>query len=294
MNATIGVIGGSGLYEIEGLTNIQELEVNTPFGKPSDKITVGLLGGKKIAFLPRHGKGHRIIPSELPTRANVYALKSIGVEWIISINSAGSLKEEIHPGEMVVPDQLIDRTVKRESTFFGRGIVAHVAFSDPFCPILSDILYRAAAGQGVKTHKGGDFVVMEGPQFSTRAESNLYRSWGASLIGMTVLPEAKLAREAEICYASLALVTDYDCWHETCEPVTIGVVLATMQQNVANARRIISAAAAAIPGRRDCSCAEALKTAIVTAPDMMPEQVKRDLSLLLGKYFPVSSPEQKH
>lgn len=286
MEANIGVIGGSGLYEIEGLREVQRLEVETPFGKPSDLLTVALLGEKRIAFLPRHGTGHRISPSELPARANIFALKSLGVEWIISVNSAGSLKEEIHPGEMVVPDQIIDRTTKRENTFFGNGIVVHAPFGDPFCPILSKILYETGLKEGVKMHQGGTFVTMEGPLFSTRAESNMYRSWGASIIGMTVLPEAKLAREAEMCYASLALVTDYDCWREACEPVTAAMIIETMQANVANAKKIIMAAAAAIPLKRECSCRQTLKTAIVTAPDKVPPQIKRKLKLLLGKYLP--------
>ncbi|MFQ5925162.1 MAG: S-methyl-5'-thioadenosine phosphorylase, partial [Dehalococcoidia bacterium] len=223
--AKIGVIGGSGLYQIEGMTDIEEVRVRTPFGEPSDAITIGDLEGKRIAFLPRHGRGHPISPTELPARANIYALKSLGVEWIVSVSAVGSLNEEICPLDLLIPDQLIDRTKSRVNSFFGGGLVAHVAFADPFCPVLSDILYEAALDSGARVRKGGTYVVMEGPLFSTKAESNLYRSWGASIIGMTALPEAKLAREAEICYATLACITDYDCWHETEESVTIEMAL---------------------------------------------------------------------
>ncbi|MDZ4246857.1 MAG: S-methyl-5'-thioadenosine phosphorylase [Dehalococcoidia bacterium] len=283
----IGVIGGSGLYEIEGLTDIHKVDVDTPFGKPSDVITTGLLEGKRMAFLPRHGKGHRLNPSEVPFRANIFALKSLGVERIISVNSSGSLREEVHPGEMVVPDQVIDRTVHRVNTFFDHGIVVHVPFADPFCPELRAVLYRSGEESGVRMHPKGTFIVMEGPQFSTRAESHLYRSWGADLIGMTILPEARLAREAEICYASLALVTDYDCWHESLESVTIAMVLETMNKNVANAKNIIKLAAGRISAGRKCGCGETLKTSIVTAPERIPSSVKKDLAPLLGKYLPV-------
>lgn len=286
MEASIAVIGGSGLYRMEGLTGVRQLDIDTPFGKPSDLITVGRLGNRKVAFLPRHGKGHSIPPSEVPYRANIFALKSIGVERIISVNSAGSLKEEIRPEDMVVPDQVIDRTTKRENTFFGKGIVAHVAFAEPFCPVLSKILYGAGLKAGVKMHKGGAYLTMEGPQFSTKAESNLYRSWGASIIGMTALPEAKLAREAEICYGCLALVTDYDCWRESTESVTILMVLDIMHRNVANAKSIIKMATAAVPPERECDCSNALSNSIVTAPDSIPPGTKKDLSLLLGKYLP--------
>jgi 5'-methylthioadenosine phosphorylase len=282
--AKIGVIGGSGLYEIEGMTGVKEVKVETPFGQPSDAITIGSLEGVRIAFLPRHGKGHRISPTELPVRANIYALKSLGVEWIISVSAVGSLKEEIRPLDLVIPDQFIDRTKSRVNTFFGQGLVAHVAFADPFCPVLSELLYQAAIDAGANVHKGGTYLAMEGPLFSTKAESNLYRSWGASVIGMTALPEAKLAREAEMCYATLACVTDYDTWHETEESVTIEMALANLEKNVDAAKRIVRTAAARIPQNRDCGCAQALKDAIITAPERIPKQMKRNLRLLIGKY----------
>jgi len=284
--AKIGVIGGSGLYEIEGMTGVKEVRLKTPFGEPSDVITIGSLEGMRIAFLPRHGKGHRISPTELPVRANIYALKSLGVEWIISVGAVGSLKEEIRPLDLVIPDQLIDRTKSRVNTFFGRGLVAHVAFADPFCPVLSEILHQTAIDAGANVHKGGTYLAMEGPLFSTKAESNLYRSWGASVIGMTALPEAKLAREAEICYATLACVTDYDCWHETEESVTIEMALANLEKNVATAKKIVRTASARTPQNRECGCAQALKDAIITAPEKIPKQMKRDLRLLIGKYLP--------
>lgn len=283
--AKIGVIGGSGLYKIEGMTGIEEVKPKTPFGEPSDSIIVGELEGKSIAFLPRHGRGHRLSPTEVPSRANIYALKSMGVEWIISVSAVGSLKEDIHPLDIVIPDQLIDRTKSRVSSFFSGGLVAHVPFAEPFCPILSDVLCQAALDVGARVHKGGTCIVMEGPLFSTKAESNLYRSWGASIIGMTALPEAKLAREAEICYATLACITDYDTWHETEGSVTIDMALENLLRNVDTAKRIIDTVAARIPQRRECICAEALKNAIITAPNKVPQQMKRDLALLIGKYI---------
>jgi len=283
--AKIGVIGGSGLYKIEGMTGIEEVKPKTPFGEPSDSIIIGELEGKSIAFLPRHGRGHRLSPTEVPSRANIYALKSMGVEWIISVSAVGSLKEDIHPLDIVIPDQLIDRTKSRVNSFFGGGLVAHVPFADPFCPELSDILCQAALDERSRVHKGGTCIVMEGPLFSTKAESNLYRSWGASIIGMTALPEAKLAREAEICYATLACITDYDTWHETEDSVTIDMALQNLLRNVDTAKRIIDTVAARIPQRRECICAEALKNAIITATDEIPQQMKRDLALLIGKYI---------
>jgi 5'-methylthioadenosine phosphorylase len=283
--ARIGVIGGSGLYEIEGMASIEEVTPKTPFGKPSDAIIVGELEGNRIAFLPRHGRGHYISPTELPVRANIYALKSLGVEWIISVSAVGSLQEDIHPLDLVVPDQLIDRTRSRTNTFFGDGLVAHVAFAEPFCPVLSNILYAAAAETGPGVHQGGTYVVMEGPLFSTKAESNLYRSWGASVVGMTALPEAKLAREAEICYATIACATDYDCWHEAEESVTIEMVIANLQKNVGRAKNIIKTAISRIPETRECACPQALKDAIITAPDKIPEKTRRELALLVGKYI---------
>ena len=283
--AKIGVIGGSGLYEMEGMTNVEEVKPDTPFGEPSDVIIIGELEGNRLAFLPRHGRGHYIMPTEVPSRANIYALKSLGVEWIISISAVGSLIEEIRPMDLVIPDQLIDRTKSRVNTFFGDGLVAHVTFADPFCPVLSDILHQAAIEEGARVHKGGTYVVMEGPLFSTKAESNLYRSWGASVIGMTALPEAKLAREAEICYATVACATDYDCWHEAEESVTIEMVIANLQQNVSRAKSIIRTAVSRIPQKRECGCAQALKDAIITAPDKISDNMKRELALLIGKYL---------
>jgi 5'-methylthioadenosine phosphorylase len=283
--AKIGVMGGTGLYDIEGMTDIEEVNVNTPFGKPSDTIVIGRLGGVGIAFLPRHGKGHRILPSELPSRANIYALKSLGVEHIIAICSAGSFKEEIKPGDLLIPDQLIDRTRGRVSTFFGEGVVVHVSFADPFCPQLSQILYQSAREAGATVHPKGTFVIMEGPAFSTRAESRLYKSWGADIIGMTALPEAKLAREAEICYAVIGCVTDYDSWHERHEAVTVEVILNILHKNVDTAKKIIKLAVGRIPEGRDCQCATALKTAIVTAPELIPAAQKKKLDLLIGKYI---------
>ena len=282
--ARIGVIGGSGLYQIEGMAEVEEVRVKTPFGEPSDAITIGSLEGMRVAFLPRHGKGHRISPTELPARANVYALKSLGVEWIISVSAVGSLKEEIHPLDLVIPDQLIDRTKSRVNTFFGGGLVAHVGFAEPFCPVLSRILYQTAKEAGAKVHNGGTYVVIEGPLFSTKAESFLYRSWGASVIGMTALPEAKLAREAEICYATLACVTDYDCWHESHDSVTIEMVIANLLRGVEMAKKILKMVVTQIPEKRECQCATALKDAIITSPERIPAHLKKELALLIGRY----------
>jgi 5'-methylthioadenosine phosphorylase len=267
------------------MMGIKQVDVDTPFGKPSDSITIGRLGGVGIAFLPRHGKGHRILPSEVPSRANIYALKSLGVEHIIAVCSAGSFKKEIEPGHLLIPDQLIDRTRGRVSTFFGEGIVAHVPFADPFCPELSEILYDSATAAGATVHPKGTFVVMEGPAFSTRAESRLYRSWGADLIGMTALPEAKLAREAEICYAIIGCVTDYDSWWQHAEAITVDVILDTMRRNVDTAKAIIKLAVSKIPEQRECPCANALSTAIVTAAGAIPPEQKKKLGLIIGKYI---------
>ena len=283
--AKIGVIGGSGLYRMEGMTDVEEVKLSTPFGEPSEAITLGRLEGIGIAFLPRHGVGHRISPSELPARANIYALKSLGVEWIISVSAVGSLKEEIQPPDLVVPDQLIDRTRGRASSFFGNGIVAHVAFAQPFCPVLSQALFQSAIRAGARVHQGGTYLAMEGPQFSTRAESRLYRSWGADIIGMTALPEAKLAREAEICYATLAFTSDYDCWHPGYDTVTTKLILSNMQKGIDTAKRIIRLTLPSLPQVRTCPCASALKDAIITSPKYIPEKTKRDLALLIGKYL---------
>ena len=285
----LGVIGGSGLYEIEGLADVKEVKVKTPFGDPSDAIMVGTLGKTRIAFLPRHARGHRIMPTELPVRANIYALKSLGVEWIISVNAVGSLQEEIQPLDLVIPDQIIDRTRGRISTFFGDGIVGHVTFADPFCPVLSQLIYRVAeenvASKDLRVHPKGTYLAMEGPLFSTRAESNLYRSWGASIVGMTAIPEAKLAREAEICYAAIACVTDYDCWHEIHESVTIDMVISNLIKTVEAAKEVIIKASGQLPKRTKCGCATALKDAIITSKDLIPSKKKEELSLLIGKYL---------
>jgi 5'-methylthioadenosine phosphorylase len=283
--ARIGVIGGTGLYDIEGLKEVKEVRPETPFGKPSDAIILGKLGGVGVAFLPRHGKGHRISPTEVPSRANIYALKGLGVEFIISSNSCGSFKEELKPGHLLVPDQIIDRTRGRVSTFFGEGIVAHIPFADPFCPVLNDIVYNAAREAGAIVHRGGTFIAMEGPAFSTRAESRLYKSWGADVLGMTVLPEAKLAREAEICYASIACITDYDSWHETNEAVSVEAILTTMRNNIELAKKTIRLAAGRMPEKRGCGCASALGGAIVTDTVVIPAGQKKKLDLIIGKYI---------
>jgi 5'-methylthioadenosine phosphorylase len=285
VQARIGVIGGTGLYDIEGLTDVKEVNAETPFGKPSDAIVVGKLGGVGIAFLPRHGRGHTISPTEVPSRANIYALKSLGVEFIISSNSCGSFKEELKPGHLLVPDQVIDRTRQRISTFFGEGIVAHIQFADPFCPVLSQIVYQSAREAGATVHKGGTFIAMEGPAFSTRAESRLYKAWGADVLGMTVLPEAKLAREAEICYASIACITDYDSWHETNETVTVEAILTTMRNNIDFAKKTIRLAAGRLPKKRECACASALGPALVTDLSRVSATTKKKLDLLIGKYI---------
>ncbi len=283
--AKIGVIGGTGLENIEGMTSIEEVDITTPFGKPSDTIIIGRLEGVGVAFLPRHGRGHYISPTEVPSRANIYALKSLGVEQIIAICSAGSFKKEIKPGDLLIPDQLIDRTRNRINTFFTDGIVAHIAFAEPFCSGLSQILYDSAKEVGVSVHAKGTYVCMEGPAFSTRAESRLYRSWGADIIGMTALPEAKLAREAELCYAIIGCVTDYDSWWEPGKPVTVDIILTTLRNNIDTAKRIIKAAVSRIPEKHDCACANALDMAIVTAPEMIPAEQRKKLDLLIGKYL---------
>ncbi len=285
VQASIGIIGGSGLYQIEGLTDVEQVEVSTPFGEPSDVITVGTLHGARVAFLPRHGKGHRISPAEVPTRANIYALKSLGVEQIISVSAVGSLKEDIHPLDLVIPDQIIDRTTSRVNTFFGQGLVAHVGLAEPFCPELSRLLCETSRQAGASVHQGGTCVVIEGPSFSTRAESFLYRSWGASVVGMTTTPEARLAREAEICYATLAFVTDYDCWHHSEESVTVEMVVANLQQSAELAKNIVKTVVGQVPRQRDCACAMALKDAIITSPEQIPAYLKKDLALLIGKYL---------
>ncbi|MGD0368805.1 MAG: S-methyl-5'-thioadenosine phosphorylase [Acidobacteriaceae bacterium] len=283
--AEIGIIGGSGLYSMPGLTGVHEERVSTPFGDPSDAFVLGDLEGHKVAFLARHGRGHRILPSELNFRANIYALKKLGVERIVSVSAVGSLKEEHKPGDFVIPDQFIDRTFHRISTFFGDGVVGHVAFGDPVCATVAKTIVDACRKEGVLARPSGTYVCMEGPQFSTRAESNLYRSWGADVIGMTNLQEAKLAREAEICYATAAMVTDYDCWHPGHDDVTIDQIVKVMNQNAANAARVVRAAVAAMPSERDCACKSALQYALLTSPDAISPAARERLDLLIGKYL---------
>jgi 5'-methylthioadenosine phosphorylase len=283
--AEIGIIGGSGLYAMPGLTSVREERVETPFGEPSDAFVLGELEGRKVVFLARHGRGHRILPSELNFRANIYALKKLGVERVLSVSAVGSLKEEHKPTDFVIPDQFIDRTFHRVSTFFGDGIVGHVAFGDPVCAVVAQTIVSACESEGLVGKAGGTYVCMEGPQFSTRAESNLYRSWGADVIGMTNLQEAKLAREAEICYATVAMVTDYDCWHAGHDAVTVEQIVAVLNQNAANACKVVMAAVAAMPRERSCPCASALKYAILTSPEAIPGATRERLELLIGKYL---------
>ncbi len=283
--AEIGIIGGSGLYSMPGLTNVQEVTVSTPFGEPSDAFVLGTLEGRKVAFLARHGRGHRILPSELNFRANIYALKDLGVERIFSVSAVGSLKEEHKPTDFVVPDQFIDRTFHRISTFFGHGIVAHVGFGDPVCEEVAAAVVQSCKDIGVVGKSGGTYVCMEGPQFSTKAESNLYRSWGADVIGMTNLQEAKLAREAEICYATMAMVTDYDCWHSEHESVTVEQVIKVLNTNAENAAKVVRQAIALIPKERKCKCGSALQFALLTDPTKIPAATRQKLALLLDKYL---------
>jgi len=286
VQARIGVIGGSGLYQMRALSDAEPAAVETPFGAPSDAFRIGTLAGIRVAFLARHGQGHRLLPSEINFRANLYGFKSLGVERILSVSAVGSLKEEIAPLDVVIPDQFLDRTRGRISTFFGNGVAAHVSFADPVCAELSRVLGDAASGAGAKTHRGGTYLCMEGPAFSTRAESLLYRSWGASVIGMTNLQEAKLAREAEICYATLAMVTDYDCWHLDEEPVTVEAVISRLKQNAATAEAILDAAVKAIPAGRSCPCGSALRDALITDPSAIPSEARRRLELIIGRYLP--------
>jgi 5'-methylthioadenosine phosphorylase len=283
--AEIGIIGGSGLYAMPGLSNTHEIEVDTPFGAPSDAFVAGELEGRQVVFLARHGRGHRLMPTELNFRANIFAMKKLGVERIISVSAVGSLKLEHKPTEFIIPDQFIDRTTQRPSTFFGEGIVGHVSFGDPVCATVAKAIQHGAESAGVVAKQGGVYVCMEGPQFSTRAESNLYRSWGADVIGMTNMQEAKLAREAEICYATMAMVTDYDCWHDGHDAVTVEQVIAVLHQNSANAAKAVRTAVAAMPRERACACATALKFAIITSPEAIPAATRNKLDLLLHKYI---------
>ena len=283
---TVGIIGGSGLYEMDGLTDVREIAIETPFGDPSDAIVSGRLGDVQLLFLPRHGRGHRLLPSELPFRANIWALKKMGASRVIAVSAVGSLREEIAPGHLVVPDQFIDRTRGRIGTFFGNGIVAHIALGDPVCPVLSRALVEGAGRLRATVHARGTYLCMEGPQFSTRAESELYRSWGADIIGMTNLQEAKLAREAELCFATLALATDYDCWKQDEREVAIADVLAVLSANVAMAKRIVHDVAPLLAREPSCGCGRALAHAIITDPARIPARVKRDLAPIIGRYVP--------
>jgi len=285
LKVEIGIIGGSGLYSMSGFEAQEEVVVETPFGAPSDNLVVGKLAGRSVAFLARHGRGHRLSPSELNFRANIYAMKSLGVERIISLSAVGSLKEEHQPLDFVIPDQFVDRTRGRVSTFFGEGLVAHIGFSDPICPQLAETVWQACAEAGVTAKKGGSYLCMEGPAFSTRAESNLYRSWGMDVIGMTNLQEAKLAREAEICYVTVAMVTDYDCWHPQHDAVTVTDIIANLVKNAENACRVVAAAVERMPAERSCKCGSALAHAIITDRKLVPEATRRKLDLIVGKYF---------
>ncbi|MFC1888375.1 S-methyl-5'-thioadenosine phosphorylase [Thermodesulfobacteriota bacterium] len=285
---TVGVIGGSGLYDMEGFEDREEVEVSTPFGDPSDAYIVGKMDGVKMVFLPRHGRGHRILPTELNYRANIYGMKMLGVEWIISIGACGSYKKELEPLHIVVPDQFFDRTSQaRKVTFFGNGIVAHVGFADPVCPDLADVLVRAGQETGAQIHEGGTYLNMEGPTFSTRTESLLFKSWGMDVVGMTNMPEARLAREAEICYATLAMVTDYDCWHQDddAETVTIEMIIDNVNKNAEASQKIIRRAIGMLPEARGCVCSSALKDAIITDRDAIPGEVLEELRPIIGKYM---------
>ena len=285
MPAQIGIIGGSGLYDMAELTDRSQTTLTTPFGDPSGPYTLATLRGKRVAFLARHGDGHRLSPSELNFRANIFGFKLLGVEAILSASAVGSLRAELRPLDIVFPDQFIDRTFDRTATFFGNGIVGHVGFAHPFCAPLSEIAYAAARAASATVHKGGAYVCMEGPQFSTLAESRLYRSWGMDIIGMTNLQEAKLAREAEICYTTIALVTDYDCWHPDHDQVTVEMIIANLTQNARTAQQVIANAVEALPFARTCECASALKYAIITRPDAVPADVKQQLAPIVGKYL---------
>ncbi|MCJ7502284.1 MAG: S-methyl-5'-thioadenosine phosphorylase [Acidobacteriia bacterium] len=283
--AEIGIIGGSGLYNMPGIQRVRRVRVATPFGKPSDAFLLGELEGREVAFLSRHGRGHVLMPSEINFRANLYALKKLGVTRIISVSAVGSLREELKPLDMVLPAQFFDRSTNRPSTFFGGGIVAHISFADPVCPVLVDVLSQACASSGVNCHRGGTYICMQGPAFSTKAESATYRAWGMDVVGMTNLQEAKLAREAEICYATLAMVTDYDCWHPAHDAVTVDQIIDYLNRNAQNAQKIIRAAVRQMPKERGCKCGSALAHAILTDPKKIPPQVRKKLALLLGKYL---------
>jgi 5'-methylthioadenosine phosphorylase len=284
--AAIGVIGGSGLYELPGLTDVRWRRVRTPFGDPSDEYCVGHIGAQRIVFLARHGRGHRIAPSDLNFRANIWGLKSLGVEWVIAVSAVGSMKEEIRPLDLVIPDQFFDATKRRISSFFGEGIVGHIGMAEPVCPQLATTLEKAARQSGATVHRGGTYLCIEGPQFSTRGESRIYRRWGVDVIGMTNVPEVKLAREAELCYATLALATDYDVWHDTHAAVSVETVVQNLLQNVATAKEVLARAIPGIVPPRACDCPQLLKNAIITDPKVFPNTTRRRLELLIGKYFP--------
>ncbi len=284
----IGIIGGSGLYDMTELTEREERRVATPFGEPSGPYVLGTLRGRRVAFLARHGAGHRLMPSELNFRANIFGFKQLGVTHLLSASAVGSLKEEYQPLDLVFPDQFFDRTKGRVSTFFGGGLVAHVAFAHPVCDRLRGVMAEAAAGAGATVHRGGTYVCMEGPQFSTLAESRLYRAWGLDIIGMTNLQEAKLAREAEICYATMALVTDYDCWHPDHDAVTVEMVIGNLLHNAATAQQVIAGTVERLGGDRSCACGSALASAIITRAEAVPAALKRDLAPLIGKYLPAT------
>ncbi|MGQ9675740.1 MAG: S-methyl-5'-thioadenosine phosphorylase [Chloroflexota bacterium] len=283
--ASVAVIGGSGFYQIEGLTDIEEVYPNTPFGRPSDSIVIGTLEGRRVAFLPRHGRGHRHSPTVVPARANIFALKQLGVQQIISVSAVGSMREEYAPLDVVIPDQLFDHTKRRVSTFFDDDLVVHVGFANPFCTTMIAALYQASLQEGAKVHRGGTYLCIEGPQFSSRAESAIYRQWGVDIIGMTAIPEAKLAREAEICYAALALVTDYDVWHVSEQPVTVEMVIQNLQQNVALAKRIVKRSLPLMKGAGACECSTALRDAIITERSKVSKKTREKLAPIIGKYL---------
>jgi 5'-methylthioadenosine phosphorylase len=285
LKAEIGIIGGSGLYSMPGFEQQEEAAIDTPFGRPSDNYVLGTLGGRQVAFLARHGRGHRLLPSELNFRANIYGMKALGVERIISLSAVGSLKEEHRPLDFVIPDQFFDRTRGRISTFFGEGLVAHISFADPICPELAEVVAGACHSVGVTTKKGGAYLCMEGPAFSTKAESNVYRSWGMDVIGMTNLQEAKLAREAEICYVTVAMVTDYDCWHADHDAVTVADIIGNLTKNAANACQVVARAVAGMPVGRACKCGSALAHALFTDRSLVPEATRKKLGILIDKYF---------
>ncbi len=289
---TIGIIGGSGLYELEGMTDVRWQRVRTPFGDPSDAYCIGRLGDRKAVFLPRHGRGHSVMPSELNFRANIWGMKRLGAEWVVSISAVGSMKEHLRPLDLVIPDQFFDQTKRRVASFFGNGIVGHVGMADPVCPDLATALEKAARETGATVHRGGTYLCIEGPQFSTKAESRIYRSWGVDVIGMTNMPEAKLAREAELCYATLALVTDYDVWHETHDAVTVEAVIAHLLKNVVTAKEVLKRLIPAVGPPRTCGCQELLKNAIITNSKAFAPKARKDLDLLIGKYFK-AAPEAK-